>query len=213
MKNFMKWLVPSEEKFFDMLIKEADNLKETATQFKKLIHDYNSISPSLRSRKVGMIKDLEHGGDKLARKIINELNKSFLTPFDSEDIHEMAVLIDDVVDIMDTTSRKFVTYKIKKVDRYMIQLVDILYRCVVEICEGVKDLRKLKQVNEHCVRINELETDADQVKSEALEALFDNGKDPIELIKRKEIIESLENATDKCEHLAHVFDGVIVKHG
>ncbi|HLD19207.1 MAG TPA: DUF47 family protein [Candidatus Nanoarchaeia archaeon] len=213
MKNFMKWLVPNEEKFFDMLTEEANNLKETASQFKKFIHEYNSLSPHRRLKKAEMIKDFEHKGDKLARKIINELDRSFLTPFDSEDIHQLAVLLDDVIDIMNLTAHKFITYKIKKVDRYMVQLADILYRCVVEISEGVNDLRKLKQVNEHCVRVSGLENDADNVKADALAALFENEKNPIELIKRKEIIESIENATDKCEHIAHVFDGVIVKHG
>ncbi len=213
MRNFMRWLVPSEEKFFEMLLGESKNMLAAANAFKEFIDEYNSLSLHARQLRVDSMKEFEHTGDNLQRAIIYELNKAFLTPFDGEDIHQLAVLTDVVVDIMDLISRRLLLYELQSVDTFMVKLAELLQRCAMEIHAGMDDLRHLKDIQEHSARTSQLEEDADRVTSEAIAALFKEENDPKELIKRKEIIEGLEHAIDTCEHIAHVFDAVVVKHG
>ncbi|MEK6967699.1 MAG: DUF47 family protein [Nanoarchaeota archaeon] len=213
MKNVFRWMVPSENKFFDMLSAEAKNLHEAAVSFRNLVHDYNKLSAPAREKRIAHIKHFENKGDDMAHAIINELNKSFITPFDSEDVHELAMLLDDVIDIMNYTSKRLAIYKIKSVDKYMIRLSDLLYQCIVEVQDSVVGLHKMGKIQHHNSKIDSLEKKADDVKSEAIAYLFSKEPNAVELIKRKEIIEALENATDKCARIARVIDGVIVKHG
>ena len=213
MKNFLKWLVPNEEKFFDLLKEQSSNLLEASAELKKFAHDYNKLSQKEKEECAKKIKELERKGDEISRKITEELNKSFLTPFDGEDIHALINLMEDTLDLVYSSSWQFIVYKLEKTDRYMVQMADLLHQCIKEIDQGVFSLRKLNGIKNHSNHINSLEHDADDVISDAIAELFKDHKTPVEIIKIKDIMESLEKAVNKCETIADLFDEIVVKHG
>jgi uncharacterized protein len=158
------------------------------------------------------IKDLEHKGDELTHRVIDELNKTFITPIDREDIHDLCAALDDVLDLIDSTATRIVLFKIKKPIRSMPEMCSVLLSQAKTIGAAVSNLQDNDHVVERCLEINSLENDADRLFQSAIAALFEEVKDPIEVIKRKEIIETLEAATDKAEDVANVLESIIVKN-
>ena len=212
MANIMHWLVPKEEKFFEMLAEQSQNALEGAKELKAFVHNYSKFERSERKSKAQAIKNIEHKGDELAHKIIENLNKTFITPIDKEDIHQMAILIDDVVDLINAVALRFVLLGIERIDNHIVNLVEIILKSVNELDKSIVDLRKLKDMREHYIKIHSLENDADDVYHEALSELFHFYKNSIDIIKYKEIYELLENVTDKCEEVMHVIENIVVKH-
>ena len=212
MANIMHWLVPKEEKFFEMLTEQASNALEGAKELKNFVANYDKFERSDRKSKAQIIKNIEHKGDEITHKIIDKLNKTFITPIDKEDIHQMAVLFDDVIDLINAVAIRFVLLGIERIDSYIIKLVDIILEVVIELNKSILDLRKLKNMREHYVKIHSLENEADEVYHEALSELFHFYKNSIDIIKYKEIYELLEKVTDKCEEVTHVIENIVVKH-
>ena len=212
MKRILHWIVPKEEKFFEMLSEQSENALEGARELKKFVNEYSKFERSERKAKAQLIKKIEQKGDEITHKVIEKLNKSFITPIDREDIHQMAVLIDDVIDLINSVALRFVLLGIERIDGYILKLADIILSSVTELNKSVLDLRKLKEMKEHYIKIHSLENEADEVYQEALSELFHFYKNSIDIIKYKEIYELLEQITDKCEDVAHIVENIVVKH-
>lgn len=199
-------LVPRETKFFDMFSEMSGNLEDGARGMLELFRDYRDVPA-----RVQRIKDIEHKGDDMTHAVLIKLNQTFITPFDREDIHRLASSIDDVLDFINSAADRLVNYKITNPPPAALSLAEIILKQAQEITQGVRLLEKNQHVLEHCVEINRLENDADTVTRAAISNLFDEEKDPIRLIKIKELLEVLELATDKAEDVANVLETVVLK--
>ena len=211
MANLVNWLLPKEKKFFLMLRDQASNVVDGANEFKYLIDNYNSLSDIKRKELVKKIKDIESKGDNIVHNIIGSLDKTFITPIDKEDIHRLSMLLDDVIDFIYATSIRLTIFKISRINDHIRKLSDIILETVKKIELGVIGVSKLKSMNRFYIDIHTLENKADDIYHEALGDLF-NKKDPIEIIKYREIYEYLENITDRCEDIANVIESIVVKH-
>lgn len=212
MKRIMRWLVPKEEKFFQMLAEQSENALEGANELKSLVDDYSNLERGDRKASVYSIKKLENKGDEISRRVFERLNKNFRTPFDKEDIHEMAVILDDIMDLIDAVASRFVILSIERIEQPIIKLLDKAYSGVSEVNKSISDLRKLKHMEEHCNRIYAIEKEADDIYHEALSELFHFYKNSIDIVKYKEIYELLESIADKCKDIADVIKGIEIKH-
>ena len=202
-------LIPREEKFFTDFVGLAEELRKGARMLKQML----ASSPPDVS-KVEEIKAVEHSCDKITRGIIDRLNRTFVTPLDREDIHALAGSLDDVMDAIDAASAVIRLYKIQNVRSGARRLADIIVESADLICDGMSSLEKdSKAVLEYAARVNQLEHEADRVHQDSIVELFDQEQDPIAVIKWKEIFDFLEAATDRCEDVGNLLEGVVVKHG
>jgi predicted phosphate transport protein (TIGR00153 family) len=163
--------------------------------------------------KADTIKDIEHVCDGRTRSIIDRLNRTFVTPLDREDIHALAISLDDVMDAIDAAAAVMRLYKITRVRAGARHLADIVVDSMDRITEALVALEKRTGVLELAARVNQLEREADRVQQDAIVSLFDEERDPITVIKWKEILDFLEAATDRCEDVGNLLEGVVVKHG
>jgi len=202
-------LIPREEKFFRDFVNLAEELRKGARLLKQMLA---SSPPDVA--KVEEIKGIEHACDKITRSIIDRLNRTFVTPLDREDIHALAGSLDDVMDAIDAASAVVRLYKIQNVRSGARRLADIIVESCDLICEGMTALdHDSKAVLEYAARVNQLEHEADRVHQDSIVELFDQERDPIAVIKWKEIFDFLEAATDRCEDVANLLEGVVVKNG
>ena len=204
-------LLPHDEKFYSFFEESSQNIVKASEVMKKLA----VAPPSERAPFVDQMRDLEHEGDSITHKIFAELNATFVTPFDREDIHVLAAAIDDVMDYMDGSAGRFLLYKIGECPKDMVQLIAILHNSIVELHRGVsllRDLRKADELQKILEKVNEFENDADAVFEQAIARLFEQERDPVNIIKLKEIYVGLETATDKCEDAANVLEAILIKH-
>lgn len=211
MTKIIHWLLPKEEKFFLMLKGQSSIALRGALELKKLVDYFNKLSSSKRKEYLKTIKDLEHKGDELSHKIIEILDKTFITPIDKEDIHHLVMLLDDVIDYIKTTAERIIIFKIDRTDSYMKKLSEIVVDIVGTVDRGILRLDKLKNMNQFYIKVHSLENKGDEIYHAALAKLFER-KDVIAIIKNKEIIEFLENIIDKCETIAKVIESIVVKH-
>lgn len=201
-------LIPKEEKFFEMFQEMGVVLISGAERLKSMLDHYDNAPASQRE-----IKDIEHQGDALTHAIIKMLNKTFITPFDREDIYALASALDDILDLIDASAQRFVMYRVEQPTIEARELAFIIVRCCHALNSALKHLGKRHDdICEQCVELNALENEADQVCREAISRLFDEEKDPIQLLKWKEIYEILERTTDKCEDAANILESVVVKN-
>ena len=202
-------LIPREEKFFTEFIGMAEELRKGARLLKQMLA---SSPPDIA--KVEEIKGIEHACDKITRSIIDRLNRTFVTPLDREDIHALAGSLDDVMDAIDAAAAVVRLYKIQNVRAGARRLADIIVESADLIWEGMTALEKdTKAVLKYAARVNQLEHEADRVHQDSIVELFDQEQDPIAVIKWKEIFDFLEAATDRCEDVGNLLEGVVVKHG
>jgi len=199
-------LIPRETKFFDMFTEMARNLIDGARLMKSLLENYTDVAAQ-----VAKLKDIEHRGDDMMHTLLTKLNSTFITPFDREDIHRLASAIDDVLDLLNAAGDRMIVYHISAVPSDAAQLAGLILDQSVELERAVAGLEKQQHVLEHCVEINRLENEADRITRSAVGHLFDTEKDPIQLIKIKELFEVLELATDKAEDAANVLEAVVLK--
>jgi len=205
----MPRLIPRETKFFDMFADIASNVVEGAQVLSDLLHnyDYEQLPAALQK-----IKQIEHRGDDMTHRVLIKLNQTFITPFDREDIHLLASSLDDVLDFIYGASDRLLTYKITQPSASAKILAGIILKQTEELKKAVVLLNKDHHLLEHCVEVNRLENEADQVSREAIGRLFDGDYDPITLIKLKELLEILEEASDKAEDVANVLEAVVLKN-
>ena len=203
--------LPKEVKFFDYLNLQAENLVKASGYFKSILR--NGVLNEDSARK---IHDLEHEGDTLSHEITDMLNRTFITPIDREDIYALANQIDDVMDMLNAMAGRMKLYKLDPADEYFAQFIDLIDQSSVALSNAVKhmhDTKRARRVLDHCIEINRLENLGDAVREKAISNLFETEKDPIMVIKWKEIYEVAEGTLDKCEHVAKVIESILVKHG
>jgi|TARA_Y100000031_G_C8221707_1_gene386301 hypothetical protein len=211
MANVVQWLMPKEQKFFNMLKDQSSNVLIAAQEFKKLIFDYNGLTDARKKEIIERINEMEHKGDEITHGITGILDKTFITPIDKEDIHQLAMLLDDVMDYINTTAKRFAIFKINKIDSHIKKFAEIILEIVKKIDEGILEMSKLRNMNQFYIDVHTLENKGDDIFHAALAQLFDN-KEVIDVIKYKEIYEFLENIIDKCEVIANVIESIVVKH-
>ena len=201
-------LIPREEQFFADFINLTDQIRKGAHTLNHML----STSP-LGVEKAQAIKDIEHQCDRLTHGIIDRLNRTFVTPLDREDIHALAVNLDDVMDAIDAAAAVIKLYRVTEPRSGLHRLAQIIADSMDLLAEAMAGLDRGAGVIELVVRVNQLEKEADRVHQDAILSLFDNEKDPIAVIKWKEIFDFLEAATDRCDDVANLLQGVVVKHG
>lgn len=182
---------------------------------KVLVEYVNSSSLEKKKELFKEIQRLEHIGDDLTHETFTELSSNFITPFDREDIHELIASLDDIVDYIHGSVKRMELYKIHPVTPAIIRLSELIYDCAVDIDKAVHELRNLKnitRIKEATVRINSLENHADDIFDNAIARLFEDEKNAIEVIKMRDILSSLEKATDKAEDCADVINSILVKN-
>ena len=202
--------VPKEMKFFDLHEASAKNTVKAAQALKEMLESWQFIDS-----RAAEITELEHEGDTITHQIISLLHRTFVTPFDREDIALLAHTMDDVIDFIHAAADAMFIYKIKEPTQRAKELADIILQGANEMEMAVSGLRKrsqLQMVQDRCVEINRLENMADRVYRAGMAELFDNTDDIAEIIKWREIYGHMESATDRCEDVANVLEGVALKH-
>lgn len=201
-------LIPREEAFFELFKKAAHNMIEGSRLLKVMMEDFQSPVEQAKG-----IKDVEHVGDGITHDIARRLNKTFITPIDREDIHDLASALDDILDVTEAIADRFVLYKVTKPTEMALKLADILYQASVAVGRGVDRLGLAHPELKECsVQVNSLENEADRVSRDAISALFEKETDPIAVIKWKEIYENFEAGTDRCEDVANILERIALKH-
>lgn len=210
--SFLQFLLPKDKKFFPLFAQSTENLVRGS---KALVELVNTTNSEKRKELVKEIEHIEHTGDNITHLIFNELSRNFITPFDREDMHALASDIDDVLDFIHGSAKRIDLYKIVDNPDSITMLADCILKGALELNVAVKNLENMKNVNiikEACVKINSLENHADDVFNMGIARLFDEEKDPIQIIKLKEILSALETATDKCEDAANTVQTILVKY-
>jgi len=205
---FRKFL-PHDFNFFDFFNKEVDYVVQAAKLFNEIVKK-GEVDQETREK----MRTIEHEGDKIAYQIIDHLNKTFITPFDREDIHALAKKLDDVNDMLNTIVSRLRIYKIKNVDEILIEFGKLIEESVNSLACAINHLNNMKNANiilSSCLNMNRLESEADKLRDRALEDLLSKEKDPIEVIKRKEIYQDAETVLDICKATAHVIESILVK--
>ena len=203
-------IIPHDQEFFVLFRKASENIVDGAEQLKDMLQEFDNLRERVRA-----IEEVEHKGDSLTHEIIKKLNTSFVTPIDREDILALASSLDDVIDLIDAAATRLMLYKVTETTPHARELGFLILKCVQELHKGIVHLPSSKgrdHVYEHCVEVNSLENEADRVCRDAIAYLFDNETDPIFILKWKEIYETLETATDRCEDAANVLEGVALKN-
>ena len=203
-------LLPRASKFFDLFEQSAQNMVKTAQTLRDMLDTWEVLEG-----RVAEITELEHEGDTITHQIVAQLHRTFVTPFDREDIAFLAHTMDDVTDFIHAAADAMIIYKIDQPTPRAKELANIIVQATVEVEKAVGGLRRhadLKRILERCVEINRLENMADRVFRAAMAELFDDKVDIAQVIKWREIYEHMESATDRCEDVANVLEGVALKH-
>jgi uncharacterized protein len=200
-------LIPRDEKFFDLFDEIAIRLVRAARLQTQLFGE-----PERMAEHVAAIKTVEHEADVLTHNVITRLNKSFVTPFDREDIHELASRLDDVVDLIDGTARRAVMFRITTVREPARALAGVIVRAADCLEHAVVAIKKPKIVIERGQEVKALEEEGDAIYHEAVGKLFDGGEDPIEVMRWKELYDTLERTLDQCEDVANVLESIALKN-
>ncbi|HEY1005648.1 MAG TPA: DUF47 family protein [Sphingobacteriaceae bacterium] len=212
LNSILQYFVPKDRVFFPLFEQASANLIQLGEKLKEAV---NTADETKRSELYKDIENLEHKGDEITHQIYLELGKNFITPFDREDIHQLASAIDDVADYIHGSATRMNLYKITNITQPIKDLADLTSQACYDVDKAVRELRNLKNIRniaDSCVRINSLENQADKVFDKAVADLFEYEKDAVTLIKYKEVLSALETATDKCEDAANVMESILVKH-
>jgi len=204
-----EWVIPQDEIFFTLFERLAAVVVLASYRIVDLVDDYTSVK-----EKVQQIEQLEHEGDKITHEIYEQLNQTFITPLDPEEISKLVSALDDILDYIKSTATRMYHYGIPETDSHMVELAKLIQLSVVELEEAVKMIRSIKnprQIEQRCIEVNRLENLADDVLHHAYADLF-RSTDAIAIIKRKDIYEHLEIATDKCEDVANVLSDIAIRH-
>ena len=202
--------IPREQKFFDLFEGSVRNMVKAAQELKGLVDTWEDVEG-----RVGKIAQMETEGDTITHQIMAQLNRTFVTPFDREDIALLAHSLDDVMDFIDAAADAMLIYKIDHSTPRAKELADIIVQAAAEVERAIPQLRhraELEKVLPRCVEINRLENVADEIFRSAMAELFDDTTDLAQVIKWREIYEHMESATDRCEDVSNVLEGVALKY-
>ncbi len=201
-------LLPRDEEFFDLFVAVATRNKEAAQHLRDLF----DAPPERRTPQVEAIKRLEHEADQVTHEVVNRLDRTFITPLDREDIHQLASDLDDVMDAIDGTARRAQIFRLGLAPPGVKQLAEVIQRMVAVLAEGVSRLKKGGDVMRFCVEAKQLEEEGDAIYHDALGQLFDKERDALEVIKWKEIYDNLELTLDQGEDVGNVLESITLKH-
>jgi len=201
-------LLPREEKFYHLFLKQVEILSDATRLLLDGVRTGNSRLAAVATE----INVLENKGDEVIHEIFTRLNQTFITPIDPEDIHNISSALDNVLDGVEDTAHRLVSYRIKPVPPAMVTLAEIIAACAKALKAAFEALEKGGSVMEHCIEINRLENEGDLIGRSAVVDLFDKEKDPITLIKLKEVYDFIEATIDSCEDVADVLQNVVVKN-
>ena len=200
-------LLPRDENFFDLFEQQVGHIVSASRVLEELTLDY----PTAQG-KVQQIRDLEHAGDAITHEVVRRLNTTFVTPIDREDIYALASRLDDVLDLIDAVADRLLLYKIKNPTDGCLAMAKIIVKTAEETDRAVRCLRTLSPLyRKHSIEVNRLENEADRLLRDELAALFEGGTDAIEVIKWKELYETMEAVTDRCEDVLNVIEGITLK--
>jgi predicted phosphate transport protein (TIGR00153 family) len=200
-------IAPRDREFFDLFEEAGGNILRSARLLEEMLHDFPERSELARD-----ILICEQEGDRITHDIIQRLNQTYVTPLDREDIHELAVALDDVVDYTEEVADYLGLYKIEAPMAQAQELAKVLHQAARQIAEAMPRLRGFKDLSHYTVEINRLENDGDRITREAIASLFDGGIDPMVVIRWKDIFERLEEAIDATEHVANILESVVIKN-
>ena len=207
--GFREFLIPQDKIFYDLFERQAATLREAAYQLVALTEDFTNVKEKRHA-----IEVLEHQGDQITHTIHEQLNSTFITPLDPEEITRLASTLDDVLDFIDGATEKMFYYGIEATDVHMIELAKLIHMSTIEIEGAVKGIRSIKNpkyIEERCIEVNRLENLADDVLAHAVTDLF-RSQHAITIIKFKDIYEHLETATDRCEDVANALSDIAMRH-
>jgi len=200
--------LPKEEQYFDLFVQMTLYICDAARELKEMLADKDHNYQEYSRR----IKGLEHACDELTHTISTKLNKSFITPFDREDIYTMSTALDDIVDLIDDAARAIIDFDVQEIKSYAREFAVVIERMAEQLREIVAILKKPKNVTQRLVEIHRLENEGDDIYHAAIAQLFHEERDPLTVLKWKEIYEKLEAAVDRCENVANIIESVIIKH-
>jgi predicted phosphate transport protein (TIGR00153 family) len=200
-------LAPRDREFFDLFEEAGGNIERAARLLEELLKDFPERNDLARD-----ILICEQDGDRITHDIIQRLNQTFVTPIDREDIYALASALDDVVDYTEEVADYLGLYKIEAPMEQAQALAHVLHAAARQIAEAMPRLRGFKDISHYTVEINRLENDGDRITREAIASLFDNGIDPMVVIRWKDIFERLEEAIDATEHVANILEGIVIKN-
>ena len=200
-------ILPRDEKFYELFTELSKRLTASATLLCEMFSN-----PAQLEAKVAQIKDLEHQADNLTHDIIDRIDRTFVTPFDREDIHALASELDDVIDLIDGTARRATIFRIQKTRPAAGVLADVLARAATCVEEGVRDMKNAKHVYAISEKLKVLEEEGDAVYHDAMGALFAEGGDALEVVKWKDLYDKIEDALDQCEDVGNVLQSIALKN-
>jgi hypothetical protein len=201
--------LPKDQNFFTLFNKQAQYAVNAAVLFAEMTAKGNFDGDTVQK-----MRDIEHNADEVAHEIMNRLNKTFITPFDREDIHALACELDDVIDMIYTISNRMKVYKVDKIDPDLIEFSAVIEKsahALARAVEGLSDPKQPQTTLDACIEVNRLENIGDTMRDAILARLFETVQDPIFLIKWKEIYQFAETVLDICEDVAHIVESIIVK--
>ncbi len=201
-------LLPRQEKFFSSFLGQVRLIVEASRLLAEAVKDSNSHL----SRAAVRIQQLEQEGDEIIHDTFTRLNQTFITPLDPEDIHSIASRLDDVLDAIEDTAYRMVAYRLEPIPEVVVELCTVVHDSALSLEKAFEKLNKDEKLLDDCIEVNRLEDYADLLVRRAVAELFEQEKDPIALIKKKEIYEFLEDTTDRCEDVADVLQNVVVKN-
>ena len=202
-------LIPKDESFFDLFEQAADRLVTAADVLVEATGKSETLPENAKR-----LERLEHDADQLTHELVEKVNRSFITPFDREDIYSLATELDDVMDLMEATTERFILFKVQQVLPQAQEIAKVIQQQTQELQRVMPQLRRLKRdsIMPHCVEINRLENVGDRLLRDAMASLFDGRYDPLTVIKWRELYELMEQATDKCEDVANTIEGIVLKN-
>jgi predicted phosphate transport protein (TIGR00153 family) len=205
--SLAQFLAPNEREYFELFEQAGANVVVAATMLEEMLASYPD-----RRELASVIHDCEHEGDRITHALISRLNQTFVTPFDREDIHELASALDDIVDFTDEVADYLGVYKIDAPMEQAQQLAGVLSRAARQVADALAHLHGFKNSTRYTVEVHRLENEGDRIVRDAIGALFEGGIDPMVVIRWKDIYERLENAIDSTERTAYIIEGIVIKN-
>jgi predicted phosphate transport protein (TIGR00153 family) len=204
------FLIPKEYGFFEVFDRHAATLVEGSKLLVETLDHFNEVTVKVRR-----LKETEHAADEITHHTLEMLHKTFITPIDRDQIHNLISTMDDVIDYIDGAARRLILYGVTEVPADLLELAKILHRATLELQRavgGLKNLKNAKAILASCIEINKLENDGDTVRDAAIAKLFREEKDAVKVLVWKEIYEGVETAIDRCEDVANIIEGVVLEN-
>ena len=205
-------IFPRQEDFFELFRRQAALVRRGADMLQQMMERYDALDEPAREERARQLKAIEHEADGVTHELFAKLNRTFVTPLEREDIHDLASGLDDVLDAVEAIGTRMVLFKIPRSTPEAVQLTGIVARAVAQIEEAVGHLRKTKDLLGHTVEINRLENEADNLSRHAVADLFSGAHDLLDVMRWREIYGRLEGAADKCEDVANTLEAIVLKN-